>query len=223
MGRIAPPVPKLDDIRAQLADYRPTTTPPQERPAFEAAVALVLHQPAARPVTRQITQDGGSPLDASAELLFIERAHREGDPWSGHMAFPGGRREPGDADLQQTAARETLEEVGLALDSPLGQLDHFNGSRNIRVPPLLVAPFVYTVAERPSLTENHEVESTVWIPLRWILARDSWVEHEVQRDDQPMAFPAFRYDRYTVWGLTYRILRNFFEVLGRGLPSPDEP
>jgi 8-oxo-dGTP pyrophosphatase MutT (NUDIX family) len=199
-------LPRLDEIRAHLADYRPSTTPTRERPAFEAAVALVLH-PAA---------DGGS------ELLFIERAQREGDPWSGHMAFPGGRREAGDRDLRHTAERETLEEVGLTLPEPFGHLDHFSGSRNVRVPPLLVAPYVYAVPERPVLTENHEVNSTVWIPLRHILDPDSWIDYQIEREGNRMAFPAFEYDGYTVWGLTYRILRNFFDVLGRAIPSPDE-
>jgi 8-oxo-dGTP pyrophosphatase MutT (NUDIX family) len=201
------PVPKLDEIRAQLLDYRPSTAPSRERPAFEAAVAVVLHQPAG---------------EASAELLFIERAQREGDPWSGHMAFPGGRREARDGDLQQTAARETLEEVGLALPEPLGRLDHFSGSRNTRVPPLLVAPYVYAVRERPDLIHNHEVNSTVWVPLRWILDPDSWIEYEIEREGSRMGFPAFRYDDYTVWGLTYRILRNFFDVVGRTIPSPED-
>lgn len=205
-------MPTLEEIRAQLAEYRPTTTPSDERPAFEAAVALVLHQPGGR--------DG--QIDRSAELLFIERAERQGDPWSGHMAFPGGRREAHDFDLQGTAARETLEEVGIELPEPLGSLDHFNGSRNVRVPPLLVAPYVYAVSERPKLTENHEVNATVWVPLRWILAPDSWVEYEIEREGMRVAFPAFRYDDYTVWGLTYRILRNFFSVLGRAIPSPDD-
>ena len=209
-------MPNLDEIRARLADYRPTTPPAQERPALEAAVALVLHQPGSSE-----SRGDGLPLDPSAELLFIERAQREGDPWSGHMAFPGGRRAGGDRDLQQTAARETLEEVGLELPAPLGYLDHINGSRNVRIPPLLVAPYVYAVSERPQLTENHEVSSTVWVPLRWILASDSWVEYAIERDGGRMAFPAFRYGRYTVWGLTYRILCNFFAVCGRQIPSRD--
>jgi len=204
-------LPRLDDIRTRLVDYRPTTAPDEDRPDFEAAVALVLYQP-----------DASEAEGASAELLFIERAQREGDPWSGHMAFPGGRREQADVDLQQTAARETLEEVGLALREPIASLDHFSGSRNVRVPPLLVAPYVYEVHERPVLEANHEVNSTVWVPLRWILASESWTAYEVERDDARMEFPAFRYDRYTVWGLTYRILRNFFAVVGREIPSPDD-
>ncbi|MCA9639821.1 MAG: NUDIX domain-containing protein, partial [Myxococcales bacterium] len=55
------------------------------------------------------------PTDADTEVLLIRRAEHEGDPWSGHMAFPGGRHDPTDPDLLTTARRETLEEVGLDL------------------------------------------------------------------------------------------------------------
>jgi 8-oxo-dGTP pyrophosphatase MutT (NUDIX family) len=164
-----------------------------------AAVALVFHQPA-----------GGE-----AELLFIERAKKEGDPWSGQMAFPGGRRDPRDPDIAATASRETLEEVGVRLDRPIGRLDDFSGSRSPRVGALVVSPFVYELVERPLLVPNAEVQSTVWIPVPWILHPDSSFDYPFEREGYTGTFPAIRFDRYTVWGLTYRILGNLFAVLGR--------
>jgi 8-oxo-dGTP pyrophosphatase MutT (NUDIX family) len=195
-------VSDLSAIRARLAEYEPTLASPGERPPSEAAVALVLHQPA-----------GGAP-----ELLFIERAKREGDPWSGHMAFPGGRRHGSDPDMQATAARETHEEVGIELGPPIGQLDDFAGTRNPEVAPLVVAPFVYEMRERPETVPNHEVADTVWIPLPEILDPRSAVEYRVERASFREGFPAIRYDRFTVWGLTYRVLGNFLEILGHRLP-----
>ena len=192
----------LAAIRSELARYRPTTSPLPGRPANEAAVALVLHQP-----------PGGVP-----ELLFIERAKREGDPWSGQMAFPGGRREPHDTDLQMTAWRETLEEVGVELAAPIGQLDDFQGTRNPQVRPLVVAPYVYATEWRPETRPNHEVNDTVWIPLSWILDPRSVVEYRLEHPSYRDSFPALRYDRFTIWGLTYRVLSNFVEVLGQRLP-----
>ena len=193
----------LLQIRTRIEAHRPALATPTSEPTMLAAVALVFHQPR-----------GGEP-----ELLFIERARKEGDPWSGQMAFPGGRRDPVDPDIAATAARETLEEVGLEVGSPFGRLDDFSGTRNPRVAPLVVSPFLYEAIERPRLRPNVEVQSTVWIPVPWILHPDSAYDYRFERPDYEGTFPAIRYDRYTVWGLTYRILGNLFSVLGRELRS----
>jgi len=196
------PEPPLDLhlIRSLVEAHSPTLVTNTDAAQMLAAVALVFHQ-----------SEGGVP-----ELLFIERAKREGDPWSGQMAFPGGRRDPRDPDIAATASRETLEEVGLELARPIGRLDDFSGSRNPRVGPLVVSPFVYALHERPRLVLNVEVQSTVWIPVPWILHPDSSFDYPVQREGYVGGtFPAIRFDRYTVWGLTYRILCNLFTVLER--------
>ena len=72
---------------------------------------------------------------------------------------------------------------------------------------------------RPRLRPNVEVQSTVWIPVPWILHPDSAYDYRFERPEYEGTFPAIRYDRYTVWGLTYRILGNLFSVLGRELRS----
>ncbi len=197
-------MPSVDLIRRRLSEHDPTLAERRDPLAFEAAVALILHETA----------------DTGPEILFIERALREGDPWSGQMAFPGGRRDREDRDLERTAARETREEVGVVLGAPLGQLDEFEGRRGGRPQPLIVAPYVYALEERPAVVPNHEVSSTVWVPLRWILHPDSAVQYSLEREEYGGTFPAIHYERYTIWGLTYRILSTFVEVLGRSLPDP---
>ena len=200
-------MPTLDEIHGRLGAYRARVVPDEERPPFQAAVSLILHE-----------TPGTGP-----ELLFIERAAHPGDPWSGHMALPGGRRDPVDADLSRTAARETLEEVGVTLPEPFAALDHFSGTRRSpQVPALLVAPYLYSLEKRPEVVANYEVESTVWIPVRWIVDPESWVSYEFEREGQTHSYPAFQFDRYVVWGLTYRILRGFTEILGRPIPAPPE-
>jgi len=187
----------MHEIRERLAAHRPALIGQGE--TWRAAVALVFLAPPA-----------GEP-----ELLFIERAHREGDPWSGHMAFPGGRRDPADPDIAATAARETHEEVGLALGRPIARLDDQAGNpRQSTLGPLVISPFVYEIAERPRLALNGEVNSTVWIPVPWLVHPDAAVQYKFVRDSVQLAFPAVRYESYTVWGLTYRILVNLFGVLG---------
>jgi 8-oxo-dGTP pyrophosphatase MutT (NUDIX family) len=191
----------MHEIRARLGAYSPKLADEAEAQSL-AAVALVFFAPEAGP----------------AELLFIERALKEGDPWSGHMAFPGGRRDRRDYDLVATSVRETREEVGLELGAPIARLDDF---ANMRAGSLVVAPFAYQLERRPVLTPNREVQSTVWIPVPWLLHPDAAVDYEISRESQSMRFPAVRYDRYTVWGLTYRILANLFQVLGREFrPAP---
>lgn len=193
------PTLDLPLIRKRVEAHSPTLVERTDAGQMVAAVALVFHQP-----------KGGAP-----ELLFIERAKKESDPWSGQMAFPGGRRDPRDPDIAATASRETHEEVGVRLDRPIGRLDDFSGSRNPRVGPLVVSPFVYELAERPLLVPNVEVQSTVWIPVPWILHPDSSFDYPFEREGYTGTFPAIRFDRYTVWGLTYRILGSLFAVLGR--------
>ena len=194
---------RLDDIRRAVLRYEPSTVPEAEQAPRQAAVALIVHPGASE----------------GPEILFIERAHREGDPWSGDMAFPGGRREIHDSDLEATASRETHEEVGVVLPSAVGQLDDFQGSRNRTIPKFLLRPYVYVVPERPATLHNHEVQSTVWIPLRTIYDPRSWTRLVRGQADDEEHFPAFEYQGYTVWGLTFRVLRNFGGLMGLELPD----
>jgi 8-oxo-dGTP pyrophosphatase MutT (NUDIX family) len=199
-----PAAPSMAEIRAKLGAHAPKLAEPAAD-VFAAAVAIAFC----------------APREGEVSLLFIERALREGDPWSGHMAFPGGRRDRADSDLAATAAREAQEEVGLRLGAPLARLDDFENTRNPRVPPLVVSPFVYELGRLPELAPNREVQSTVWIPVPWLLHPDAAVDYRFEREAQSFVFPALRYGRYTVWGLTYRILVNLFALLGRELrPAP---
>jgi len=164
-----------------------------------AAVALVLCE-----------EDPGNP-----ELLFIERARRAGDSWSGDMAFPGGRREPHDDNSRTTALRETFEEVGVRLGDPVGRLDDYD-ARSGRLPwPLVVTPYVYTLDRRPLLRTNHEVNETVWIPLTSLLDPSNATRHRFRKDSAHVSSPAVRHDRFVIWGMTYRILTSFFRTFGR--------
>jgi hypothetical protein len=101
-------------------------------------------------------------------------------------------------------------------------MDDFEGSRAGTPRSIVVAPYVFSVSERPPLSLSHEVASTVWVPLDWILSPDSAVLYAFQREAYGGTFPAVRYDRYTIWGMTYRILASFVGVLGFALPDPQK-
>jgi 8-oxo-dGTP pyrophosphatase MutT (NUDIX family) len=150
------------------------------------------------------------------ELLFIKRAEREGDPWSGHMAFPGGRRDPGDASLLDTARRETLEEIGVDLRAaarPVARLpDIAPFSRLPR--PITVTPFVFSLEHPATLAPNEEVASIVWAPLEGVLRGEGATTFRWQRDGLDLELPAIAVGGEIVWGLTYRMIELLREAVG---------
>jgi 8-oxo-dGTP pyrophosphatase MutT (NUDIX family) len=197
-------VPSLEQIRRALAAHRPVTLNAEGR--RRAAVAMVLREA------------GGPP-----EVLFIERARRPGDPWSGHMAFPGGRVDPGDAGPRSAAERETREEVGLRPEQGerLGRLDDLQGHHVAGVPSLVVSAFVYHVTDPPPLVPNHEVEDAFWFPLRSLREPERQVDYPLGIATAT-PYPGIRVGasgRQVVWGLTYRFLEVFLRIAGRPLPE----
>jgi 8-oxo-dGTP pyrophosphatase MutT (NUDIX family) len=149
------------------------------------------------------------------ELLMIERASYEGDPWSGHIAFPGGRAEPGDATLLATAVRETREELGvdLAADARiLGALARVSPSTP-RLPPIAIAPFVALLARDVALVPSEEVAGAFWVPLAVLQAADISRDVEIPVGGALRTVRAFVHGRYTIWGLTERIIRDLLSRL----------
>ncbi len=197
-------VVSLDSIRSALARYEPNRVSTVDK--RQAAVAVVLR-----------------PRTAEPELLVIERARRAGDPWSGHMAFPGGRVDASDADARCAAERETLEEVGLPLDDAeyLGRLDDMEGRPGGGPPGLVISAFVYCHAQPRPLVPNHEVREALWIPFAWLLDPSRHVEYG-RSPLTDAGYPGIVVgvpDRQVVWGLTYRILEGFLRIVDRPLPD----
>ncbi|MFV0524012.1 MAG: NUDIX hydrolase [Acidimicrobiales bacterium] len=155
------------------------------------------------------------PVDDELELLFIERAARRSDPWSGQMAFPGGRVDPSDADNQACAERETSEELDLDLSPAelLGRLDDLDGGRATGRP-LVVSGHCYLwTGGRPDLRPNHEVAGTVWVPLTDLLDPTRHIAYRYQ--PAGATFPGIQLDQpqQVIWGLTLRFLADLFERL----------
>ena len=154
--------------------------------------------------------------DDALELLLIERASYEGDPWSGHIAFPGGRSEPADASLLATALRETREEIGIDLAADgrifgaLGRLHPMTP----RLPPISIAPFVALLTRDAPLALSEEVAGAFWVPLATLERADVSCEVEIPVGGTLRAVRAFVHGRYTIWGLTERIIRDLLSRLG---------
>ncbi len=187
--------PTLELLVQRLAQHSPgrIELPPRE----QAAVALIF---------------APAPNAPGLEFLLIERAIRSGDPWSGHMALPGGRRDPSDADLCATAVRETHEETGIDLCAAqlLGRLDDLRPIRQSERT-LAVRPFVYALTAQPALTLSEEVAHAVWTPLALLAAnaRESSVEHRGTN----LRVPSYVIDGRVVWGMTQRVLSGLLELL----------
>lgn len=186
---------------AAVARALATRPPPEPVPGLalpRAAVALLLR-----------------PGSEGLELLLIRRAEREGDPWSGHVALPGGREQPEDAGPQATAARETREEVGIDVHAGgrlLGALEPV-WPRSAGAPHILVRPFVFGVAAGTRAVPNEEVDAAVWIPLAELRAPGAVTEHLLEMEGiGAMRFPALGTRGYVVWGLTHRIVSEFLAL-----------
>lgn len=148
------------------------------------------------------------------EALFALRAEVEGDPWSGHVALPGGREEPDDAGLIDTALRELREET--AVDLPrsafVGRLDDLH-PRATHLPSIVVSPFVAWLAERPVVNENYELAGHVWIPLADLAAPERRSRF-VRQTPEPREFETIEYAGARVWGLTLAIVDDFLRRVG---------
>ncbi len=150
----------LRRIAARLDPADLQKVPAAEAGVTHAAVTLLL---------RPAGGDAGSDASGDpAEILFIKRAIRTGDPWSGHLAFPGGRAEEKDASLLEIAMREALEEVGIDARQGGRVLGRLPTLRPVsaRIPSITVTPFVALVPPgaipRP---QPEEVEEAFWMPL----------------------------------------------------------
>lgn len=153
-------------------------------------------------------------VDDEPELLFIKRAELERDPWSGHMAFPGGRLEPGDASLEGTAVRETQEELALDLSRGrmLGRLDDL-APRSRSLPPIIIRPFIAVVEPNVAVVPSEEVAAAFWVPLSTLRHVDAQAEYVLDVNGQCARFPAYRVHQHIVWGLTERIVRQLLSLI----------
>ena len=187
--------PTLAAVRFALQDFR---AKPEAAPgASPAAVALIL-------------LEGPRGL----ETLLIRRAERADDPWSGQVALPGGRYDPADADLLVTAIRETREETGVELSAAerLGVLDDLY-PRTPTLPAVVVRPFVFALASRPTLVPGVEAARVFWLPLDRLSQRGVRRDFTLPVRGVERTFPAYVVDEIVIWGMTERILTPFLKLI----------
>ena len=168
----------------------------EEMPDAEAAVAIVRAR---------------TPEDA---LLFIRRAERVGDPWSGHWSFPGGRRDAVDHNLLETALRELAEECGIVLSAAnvAEELPPRPVGRRVGMS-MMVAPFVFNVEHAlPTRLDEREAVEAVWIPVRVLRDESRHTRQSVPGMPAEMLFPALDLNGVPLWGFTYQLVTDWLEI-----------
>lgn len=194
-GRIAERVAQREDTSEKFSGDR-----------RRASVAMILHQG-----------------ECDVEMLFIQRAAHDLDPWSGHIAFPGGKLEEGELECQ-AARRETREEIGIDLQQGiyLGRLSDIIGA-NL---PVRVSCCLFGVDRRryrPVL--NEEVRDLFWVTLSELRDPERHLRSSVAFDDKRLEVPAIRLpvdDKPLLWGITYRLVMQFLSLLEDGSVSGEK-
>lgn len=183
---------------AELAAQPPIAANQPERPF--AAVALLL-------------------APDPDQLLVIRRAERSGDPWSGQLALPGGRQDATDPDLLHTAIRETDEETGVHLERSWHRavLDDLAPITPV-LPPIVVRPFVFRLAEAIPPGVSGEVAGARWIAFEEFLRHGAFRESEISIRGVPRSVHGYHLDEGLLWGMTERIvtpvIRRWGEIGG---------
>jgi 8-oxo-dGTP pyrophosphatase MutT (NUDIX family) len=185
----------IDELRSRLESRAPIALSARSR----ASVAIILGQ-----------------TDGELLALFIRRAEHPEDPWSGHMALPGGRRDPADLDDLATAKRETLEEVGLDLSNQamlLGQLDDIAATAKGHAVDMVITPFVFSVETVTPIVRTPEVVASYWAAILPLFDGRAAATQVVDLPEGRVILPAWDIEGNIVWGLTYRMMDNLLSLM----------
>ncbi len=143
---------------------------------------------------------------------MIKRAEHPADPWSGHMAFPGGRVDPEDDGPLAAAHRECREELALSLAGAelSGELDPVHSPVRRR---LVVHAYVFLLPEKPALAPNEEVASAHWFGLDRFVADEGRATFQLPLRGVTMRMPCVDLDGCRIWGMSLRMIDDLLARL----------
>ena len=140
------------------------------------------------------------------QVLFVKRAEKSSDPWSGQTAFPGGKRDPQDRNLKETVVRETLEETSINLLEGCRFLGAMEPVRSTQKPEMKILPFIVLLEKEQAIKLNEELTEYFWISLKELAKHIGTVKFSFGE------FPAYIIENHIIWGLTYKIVHNLFSL-----------
>jgi 8-oxo-dGTP pyrophosphatase MutT (NUDIX family) len=166
-----------------------TAQEPEQKGLRFAAVAIIIRNP------------------QLPSVLLIKRAESAEDPWSGQIAFPGGKMQSEDKTAKDTAVRETLEEVGINLNESAEFLG-YSTATTTHTGTLDVIPTVFMLKREAEVNPNREVASYRWVNLEDFQAPGRQSTYQLRYEGRVVEMPAYLFGDYVVWGLTHRILTS---------------
>lgn len=160
----------------------------------------------------------GSSVD-NLSIGFIERALHPEDRWSGHIAFPGGRREDSDPSHLAGAIRETKEEINLLLSEEdlIGPLSDIQARRREEVLNFYIRPYVFWINRDHSFSQaNEEVADFFWIQLSQLLDTNFQTSYAHLEQGHLLSFPAINVGKkLPLWGLSYLMTQELIKKIER--------
>jgi len=145
------------------------------------------------------------------QTLLVERAEREGDPWSGQIGLPGGRVKQGAETPRTALRREVDEEVGIKLEEVGVELGSLSVGHPMRRLEMRVQPWVYGLSVKPSVSIGSEIAGSFWVNLSGLPSKMKMSEITIR--DKPWSVESFVVEGKIVWGFTYRVLTELLPIL----------
>lgn len=149
-------------------------------------------------------------------FLMIQRAEREGDPWSGQMAFPGGKHDSDDKHITHTALREIQEELDVASHSlqRIGRLsDILARPYRIEQKPMVVSPLLFRAIGELEFCPNEEVADVLWVPISYFMDASHRQVLSWNKFGRQMQLPCYYYQDKKIWGLSLMMIDEFLREL----------
>jgi 8-oxo-dGTP pyrophosphatase MutT (NUDIX family) len=154
-----------------------------------------------------------------ASFLMIQRAERKGDPWSGQMAFPGGKTDTDDQHITHTALREIEEELGVPgkLLHRFGRLsDILARPYRINQKPMVVSPLLVEPLRTLRFHPNEEVADVLWVPIAHFTDPANRKTISWNKYGKQLELPCYYYQDKMIWGMSLMMIDEFLQDL---LPS----